>query len=270
MIFHSLNELSHTYNHVYLSPHLDDAALSCGGAISAQHRAGQRVLVVTLCTATPSPEGSFSELAQAFHTAWGLSPAEVVATRLREDEAALALLGADGLWAGCLDAIYRHPTAYTSRTTLFHQPAADDPLHAELTTLLIALRERLPEAAFYAPLGIGAHVDHLLTYTAARTVVGTNLIYYEDIPYAMRPGALAERRARVDITLNKQIIAIDATLDIKLAAIAAYTSQMVELAQSQLGLTVDDVTDASAALTAAIAAYAHQVGGALPAERIWV
>ncbi|NCC32005.1 MAG: GlcNAc-PI de-N-acetylase [Chloroflexia bacterium] len=270
MIFHSLNELSHTYDHVYLSPHLDDAALSCGGAIAAQQRAGQRVLVVTLCTATPSPEGPFSELAQAFHSAWGLGPAEVVATRLCEDEAALALLGADGLWAGCLDAIYRHPMAYTSRTTLFHQPAADDPLHAELATLLSTLCERLPEATFYAPLGVGAHVDHLLTYAAARAMLGSALACYEDLPYVIRPGALAERLAKIDITLKQQMRTISATLDTKRAAIAAYTSQMVELAQSHLRFTGGDVADASAVLAAAVAAYAHQVGGMLPAERIWV
>ena len=39
------------YTRVYLSPHLDDAALSCGGTIAASP---DRALIITLCTAPPS------------------------------------------------------------------------------------------------------------------------------------------------------------------------------------------------------------------------
>ena len=65
------------YDHIYLSPHLDDAALSCGGGIAAQRAAGERALVVTLCTAAPAPDMQFSDLALEFHRKWGLAPAEV-------------------------------------------------------------------------------------------------------------------------------------------------------------------------------------------------
>src|ERR671924_35132 len=65
-----LRQVHDVYDHVYLSPHLDDAALSCGGAIARHSSAGARVLVVTICTALPSPEGPFSSFAEEQHRQW--------------------------------------------------------------------------------------------------------------------------------------------------------------------------------------------------------
>src|SRR5262245_18872318 len=154
-----LDQVQVGYDHIYLSPHLDDAALSCGGAIAAQRAAGQRVLVATLCTATPDPAMRFSDLALEFHRIWGLDPAEVVAARLREERRALEILDADSYWAGMLDAIYRYPEAYNTRGSLFNAPAPDDPLFPMLRQFIGDLRQRQPGATFYAPLGVGSHVD---------------------------------------------------------------------------------------------------------------
>lgn len=268
MIFHELQALPGDYRHVYLAPHLDDATLSCGGAIAAQVAAGERALVVTLCTAAPPPGGPFSALALEFHAEWGLAPDEVVAARLREEEAALLELGADGLWAGMLDAIYRHPVAYNARSSLFNAPDQADPLLPAVRAYVSALREQLPEAQFYAPLGVGSHVDHLLTHGAAASALGAALACYEDFPYVARAGALAQRLAELDAPLAPQLLPIGAQLSRKLAAVRAYTSQLPELAHSQLGrpLPADAAADAFAA---AVEAYARQVGGGQPAERIW-
>src|SRR5258705_8534487 len=86
MQLEDLRQIHDGYDHIYLSPHLDDAALSCGGAIARHANAGARVLVVTLCTAAPPPAGPFSDFANAVHQSWGLASAEVVRARLREDD----------------------------------------------------------------------------------------------------------------------------------------------------------------------------------------
>src|SRR4051794_20848991 len=152
MQFEDLRQIHDGYDHIYLSPHLDDAALSCGGAIARHANDGARVLVVTLCTAAPPPEGPFSTLAQAEHRGWGLAPAEVISTRLREDDLALARLDADPYRAGLLDAIYRRPDAYNTRDALFGIPAPDDVLLYSTRQLIAALHSRAPRATFYAPL----------------------------------------------------------------------------------------------------------------------
>jgi LmbE family N-acetylglucosaminyl deacetylase len=270
MHFTQLRHLPSHYTHVYLSPHLDDAALSCGGKIARQCAVGEQVLVVTLCTAAPHPDGPFSSLAEEFHHEWGLAPAQVLATRLNEDAVALDLLGADGFAAGMLDAIYRAPTLYNSRATLFNAPSQADPLRPALAELLAALRMKLPQATFYAPLGVGDHVDHQITGAVAAAHAGRPLAWYEDFPYAAREGALEARMAPLDHTLTPERIAIDAVLERKIAAVLAYASQIAELAHSQLGRAAN-VTEAPGIMAAAVTAYARQVGATdgVYGERIW-
>lgn len=255
-----LRHIRHDYDHVYLSPHLDDAALSCGGAILAQVAAGRRVLVVTLCTASPAPEGPFSALALQFHADWGLPPDQVVAARLREDRQAMQRLGADYHWAGMLDAIYRYPTAYDSRAALFATPAPDDPLLPALRQFIRELRARVPNAAIYSPLGVGRHVDHLITYAAACDSAGERLAFYEDVPYVVSPGALERRLAALDQSLSAYTIAIDGSLQEKIGAINAYASQ------------IDELFGGVEAMAGSIAGYARGLSSDAGeyGERLWV
>src|SRR5262245_17808904 len=236
MRIEDLSQINRHYAHIYLSPHLDDAALSCGGAIAAQRAAGERVLVVTLCTAAPASDMPFSDLALEFHRKWGLAPAEVVAARLREERRALEILDADSYWAGMFDAIYRYPEAYNTRGSLFNAPAPNDPLLPALRRLIGDLRERAPDGVFYAPLGVGSHVDHLITHAAARAALGDALLFYEDLPYATRPGALDQRLAALEGSLSSRTMAIDPTFDKKIAAIKVYASQLGELFGGEEGM----------------------------------
>ena len=225
-----INQVSDSYEHVYLSPHLDDAALSCGGAIARHTSAGARALVVTFCTAAPPAEGPFSDFAAAMHTRWQLAPGVAVTQRLHEDTLALERLGADSYWAGLQDAIYRMPERYTSDDMLFGLPATGDPLRQQLAALIDELHARVPQATFYVPLAIGGHVDHRITYEA--TLVngwGRSSAFYEDIPYAIKPGAVEARMAEAQRQFVASSINIDATLSRKLGAIASYASQMNEL-----------------------------------------
>jgi LmbE family N-acetylglucosaminyl deacetylase len=251
----SVSEVSTKYRHVYLSPHLDDAALSCGGAIRAYTNAGEGVLVVTLCTAIPRAD-QLGPLAEEFHGDWNLAHDDAVTARLREDLHAMQLLGADCLWAGLLDSIYRMPFAYDTRERLFGTPQPADPLFAALQPLLQALRTKLPDAQFYAPLGIGYHVDHQITYQVASELLGNALAYYEDVYYVMLPGERERRQAELGITMEAQIIDIQQTIEEKIAAIDAYASQVPEL------------FGGSEAMAEAIRGYAAIIGPEY-GERLW-
>jgi LmbE family N-acetylglucosaminyl deacetylase len=245
---------------MYLSPHLDDAALSCGGRIAAQVAAGERVLVVTLCTAAPPADSAFSPLAQQFHTEWSLPPEQVVAARLREEQAAMAQLGCDYVWAGLLDAIYRYPQAYESNATLFNTPAPNDPLFADLQRVVSLLRERLPDGVFYAPLGVGSHVDHLITLSVAGDLLGNNVRFYEDLPYAITAGALERQMQSLDTPLSPQTLVIgERAFQTKLEAITAYASQL------------DILFGGAEAMVRAMTDYARSVNpdGNECAERLW-
>lgn len=251
-----LRQIDDRYDHVYLSPHLDDAALSCGGAIANAAMAGARVLVVTICTGIPPAEGPFSDLARELHAQWSLSPEEAVTARLKEDALAMERLGADWYWVGMLDAIYRVPEAYHSRDTLFGTPRAGDPLLPAVRQLLDTLQERAPRAMFYVPLGVGSHVDHLITYVAGASGLGAPLSFFEDVPYVVGEGELDRRLRQIGERLSPSIMPIAATLERKLESIAAYASQMGALFGGE------------AAMRRTVAAYAMALreGGG---ERLW-
>lgn len=230
--FTSIDDLAPAYDHVYLSPHLDDAALSCGGAIARFVGSGQTALVVNICAGSPPAAGPFSPFAQQMHRQWGLPPAEAVRRRIHEDVEALETLGADCLLLDQLDAIYRLPEAYVDDPTLFGEVAPGDPLGDALRPLLADLVARFPAAIFYAPLGVGQHVDHQATHLAAAGCAGRiSLAFYEDFPYVATPGALEKRLAQLGGSefFLPSVTAIDETLARKISAIQAYESQIATL-----------------------------------------
>lgn len=229
MHFTKLEQITSSYGHVYLSPHLDDAALSCGGAIAAQSAAGEAVLVITLCTAIPESEALRGPLAEEFHGDWNLPHDEAVTARLQEDLAAMDLMGCDSLWLGLLDSIYRMPFAYDTREKLFGRPLPDDPLYTSLRDVLPHLRQLFPQARFYVPMGIGYHVDHQIVYDIALEYLTGHMALYEDVYYVLLAGERERRMAELRQTLQAEYIDISASIDRKVAAINCYASQVPEL-----------------------------------------
>lgn len=265
MQFSHPDQLRAPYAHVFLSPHLDDAALSCGGTIARFAAAGQPALVVNICSGSPPPGGPFSPFAALQHARWGLPPEEAVARRRAEDAAALATLGADSLGLGLLDAIYRMPEAYVDDPTLFGPVAPDDTLAAEAGPPLADLAARLPGAIFYAPLAVGGHVDHMAVHAVATRLAaaGATVAYYEDFPYAARAaGAVGARLEALGGAgrFGAAAAPIEAVIERKIAAVAAYASQLGTLFGGH------------EAMARAVAEYATLVGGGAGAlaERVWV
>jgi len=218
-----------TYDSIYLSPHLDDAALSCGGQIFQQSQAGQRVLVVTITAGDPAV-AAVSAYAQSLHTRWELV-IDAVAARRAEDIAANLLLGADTQHWSVPDCIYRyHPEAgrpfYVSDPDIFGEV---NPAELGLINELAGQMAALPAAdRVYAPLTLGHHVDHQLTRVAAELAFGAQrLVYYEDYPYAEQPGARARVISASQIQWHSEVIPLgEAEVKAKIAAIFAFKSQL--------------------------------------------
>jgi LmbE family N-acetylglucosaminyl deacetylase len=174
--------------HFYLSPHLDDAVLSCGGLIANQVAGGEGVMVLTVCAGDPGQE-PYSEFAQAQHARWG---GAMVGDRRTEDRMACGRLGASVVHLDLPDAIYRRGPSgevlYPSEEAIFGMP------HPSESTLAVSLANRLTTACpmsaqVYCPSAMGGHVDHRLTRLAAERA-DWDLWYYQDFPYAARGGNL--------------------------------------------------------------------------------
>lgn len=222
--------------HLYLSPHLDDAVLSCGGLIARQTRRGDEVIVLTLC-AGPAPD-RLSAFARFQHERWlaGERETDVVALRRREDEAACARLGARALHLPLRDCIYRQDAEgrwlYTEEAALLGPPhPADDPTawQAALEPWL----ERLQPDFVYAPLAVGNHVDHQLTRQVADRWVaaGRPILFYEDFPYSEAVTALWHSLNRhLEWAWARRIWRLQSEdVEAKVAALACYRSQIAVL-----------------------------------------
>lgn len=188
---------------IYLSPHLDDVAISCGGLVWQQTQAGETVEVWTFCAGDPPP-GPLSPYAQELHARWQTGR-EAVSIRRQEDQQACQELGVALRHFSVPDCIYRMDSSggylYTSDDDLFGtlQPADFGQIALARDTILKnlggydrwidsseysgVLPQNLPETRLISPLAIGNHVDHQLVRAAAEAS-RFPLWYYADYPYA--------------------------------------------------------------------------------------
>lgn len=251
---------------VFLAPHYDDVALSCGGTVAALADAGARPLVVTVFGGEPGG-AALTDFARWQHERWGTAEgADTLATRRAEDREAAAILGAETRWLPHFDAIYRGDR-YLSDDALFGPLAEDEvPLAERIAADILALPPVADAAALalYVPLALGNHVDHQLAYAAGRLIAArvehARVLAYEDFPYAAQdPQALPERLAALGGELGPvETVDIARTLDRRIAAIAAYRSQLAVIFRY-----TDD-------WRVAVATFARRSGDSVtPAERFW-
>ncbi len=249
---HAENQSTAPYAALYLAPHLDDVALSCGGQIYARTQGGERILIVTVMAGSP-PRLAQSAYIAGLHERWQLA-GDAAAERRAEDRAACAILGADFLHLAVPDCIYRlapqsGAPLYNSDAEIFGEiHPAESGLQAEIVQQLRAL----PACGqVVAPLAIGHHVDHLLVRAAAETVWPSSLCCYEDYPYVEKLGWLEADsldRWRPSIyTVSEQ------ARQVKFDAIWAFRSQLSTFFGSR------------EEMEARVGGYIEEVGG----ERVW-
>ncbi|MBN1303609.1 MAG: PIG-L family deacetylase [Anaerolineales bacterium] len=207
---------------IYVSPHLDDAVLSCGGLICEQVLAGSPVEIWTILSGYPPP-GFRSPLAQKVEAEWELPGSDGLALRREEDRRSARLLGAVSVQLDFLDAIYRcSADGQPLYADIFVPP---NPAEADLPGRIAAsLSGRMADSdQLVCPLAIGRHVDHVQVRRAVESL-GRKLFYYADIPYLLwHPEQLEPAVEK----LTQQAFSVSAaSLEVWLEAIAAHKSQM--------------------------------------------
>jgi LmbE family N-acetylglucosaminyl deacetylase len=216
---------------IYLSPHLDDAVLSCGGLIFEQARQGLQAEIWTIF-AGDAPDGPLSPLALRCHVDWGIPDVhELVAARRDEDQAAAAIVGAEIVHFSLPDCIYRRSadgqSLYPDEVFVPFHPF-DQGLDADIAFVLAAELEA--DDILVVPLAIGDHVDHRLARLAAERL-HRPLRYYADIPYVLRqPEALAPATQGMASDLYP---VSEEGLQAWIAGAAAYPTQMVMVFESE-------------------------------------
>ncbi|MFH8576417.1 PIG-L family deacetylase [Streptomyces zaomyceticus] len=187
-----------------LSPHLDDAVLSCGGLLGW---AGRRapVTVATLFTETAPPP--YTRSARHYLKQLGVDDAEdLYAERRAEDRRVLERLDVRYCHVGLVDGLFRRPAqprpgterlarllpelAHVYPTYRLHLSRGrvsplDTEMLREVGETIDALLPGPSGGLVLAPLGVGGHADHILVRDAAAKC-GRRIAYYSDFPYNQR------------------------------------------------------------------------------------
>jgi len=158
------------YDSLFIAPHGSDVPLACPSRVLGEVERGRRCLVLALF----EPAGN--------------SPAAEAVRRLRADYVA----------AGLPSVRERRPGPAAALATEV-RGAGDESAINEAVRLLMHVGPSTSAQHIYAPLGLGANVDHRLTYEAAvrsfASETGRNLFLYEERPEAFVPGAVRTRLA---------------------------------------------------------------------------
>jgi LmbE family N-acetylglucosaminyl deacetylase len=202
---------------VVVSPHLDDAALSCAYFLIAH----PGTPVITLFTASPS-EGADApnafEMREKHRTR-----NDVMTIRRTEDSASLGILGAVPEWLG----FCQHSDQARAKNGYAIPRGAID-------TLERALRVHDPTAVLF-PLGLG-HPDHAVVHQIALSVRNSfstpAWFCYQDKPYEHIPGTVSSaivRLHRYGLTATPSALPVTTDLARKWRAISEYRSQVADL-----------------------------------------
>ncbi|HUG15168.1 MAG TPA: PIG-L family deacetylase [Thermomicrobiales bacterium] len=239
---------------IFVAPHSDDVALSCGGAVALAAKSGTPT-IVTLFAGRPS--GPVGEFARLQHERWGLADDEVFERRRREDRCAASALGPSVRvsWLDYLDAIYRDPR-YSFEDALFGELAIDD------RALIAPIADALAltgAGEFVVPVAIGHHVDHQLAHLVGGALAarGYDVWAYEDMPYALLDPSPASSVGVLETSNRRMIVVDDDGFERKCRAIECYASQ--------LPVIFRDVGDFRVALDR----HARAIGGSSRVEVQW-
>ncbi|MEL6062651.1 MULTISPECIES: PIG-L deacetylase family protein [unclassified Methylobacterium] len=207
-----------------LSPHLDDAAFSCGGLLARLAQGGWRVVMATLFTGSVADPKGFALACQLDK---GLTAdIDYMALRRDEDIRAAAALGiAPPVHLPFREAPHR---GYGSAPELFSGTRADDGIAGDLAPAIAALIAAEKPDLLLAPQAIGGHVDHV---QAVRALRGCDprppILWWRDFPYTVREAAPREPLASLFAELPARIVTLDPDAQArKRTACAAYASQI--------------------------------------------
>lgn len=207
---------------LFVSPHLDDVAFSCGGTLARIANKGWCTILATVFTrSVPNPEG----FALRCQLDKGL-PADVdyMALRREEDREFAERSGVHELvWLNHPEAPHR---GYGSPPALFGDAPEGDGIWESVSRDLEKLITKYKPEVIFLPQALGGHVDHLqVIRAAAEFVPAEKSLWYRDAPYAIRkpesqPSPLLPR-GLVEIGLG-----VACSLETKLDACAAYSTQL--------------------------------------------
>jgi LmbE family N-acetylglucosaminyl deacetylase len=237
-------------SHVFISPHFDDAVLSCGGTLHQLVKDGQTVRVMTMMAGLFNDELPHTPILEDLHQRWQIGENPLLA-RQREDINALQSLGVEFMHVPLTDCVYRLADdipLYPSEESLFGEVHPNDYATRFLNEVGLPFRES-PKIV-YVPLGVGHHVDHQVVRDWGLCILRqksdhVTIKFYAEYPYLNAEHSIDEALTHFSILLTSNNVILDEDdIKAKVDAIAHYKSQISTFWKSITAME-DDIKQAS-------------------------
>ena len=170
--------------YIFISPHLDDISLSCGGIVHQLTKNGDQVQIWTIFAGDP-PSSDYPDFALSLHKRWKLDR-DIVKNRRSEDIASCEILGAITRHFQYPDCIYRKfgngQPVVQKEADLYRKISGNQRFLVDKITL--ELSQKLEHGQILvAPLSIGNHLDHRIVKKSVDKLKNQTIYYYTDYPY---------------------------------------------------------------------------------------
>ena len=165
-----------------ISPHPDDAILSCGIRMQREIALGHEILILTI-----------------------FSDSETAIERKHEDRHALEKMGAKAFYLDEKDAPMRDKRYKNIKEMVFGDFTSND--MACVTRIARKIEDFCYEHSvteILFPLAAGMHIDHRISFEASRQI-SHPVRFYEERPYTLWPGVLQSRLRSIGIPYAQEI-----------------------------------------------------------------
>lgn len=207
-----------------LSPHLDDAVLSCGDHILEWKRQGHEVTVVSIFT--KFQDRFISESAKESLVKGGYKNAkECEGERKKEDVKAMKQLGVNYSHFGFIDGWFR---IHNDKPVYENSQLFSGEISSNDKSLMMSIKNKVSKYNKFqkviTPFGVGKHADHLIIRNIAQQIFTKDqIVYYLDQPYYLNKNNWNIQLCWTLLTHNKSTIKISS---FKKALLINYFSQV--------------------------------------------
>jgi LmbE family N-acetylglucosaminyl deacetylase len=161
---------------LFIQPHSDDCALSCGGIMALMNDYSIRCETIF---------SNYSTKGFPLRETINISDEEYSGLRRMEDESAFDYLGGKIRFSGLDEALLRGLRFPIVKGGVFKK---DRSLLKAIETVLDRAIKRTQPKKLFLPMAVGNHYDHILVAASARNLLSTygkeiDFFFYEDYPY---------------------------------------------------------------------------------------
>ena len=200
-----------------VSPHMDDAILSCSGIILNRKQQGDKILVLTVFSKQPSKVNSFAKEMMAQMDI----KRDYNTSRKEEDLKIFKKYGIQSQHLDLIDGMFFS----NSMEELFGGKTRE----INIDQLYTKIEEFKPDEV-YLPAGIGDHIDHIAISEFSKELLSKRLkiFFYEDFPYSLSKKKTEERldSLKKEFLLKQRVVDITDNIKEKIEMIKLYKSQL--------------------------------------------